>query len=105
MIGQGAAVVSIGRFHLRGFLGWLFWGAAHIFFPIGVRNRVAVALNWLWSYVTFNSGARLITGYDAAARPDKRNAARAAAAILKLSNFPKTGAFCGFPNGANNDLR
>ena len=78
MIGQGAAVVSIGRFHLRGFLGWLFWGAAHIFFPIGVRNRVAVALNWLWSYVTFNSGARLITGYDAAARPDKRNAARAA---------------------------
>ncbi len=77
VIGRGAAVVSIGRFSLRGFLGWLFWGAAHIFFLIGVRNRVAVALSWLWSYVTFNSGARLITGYDAATQPDKHDAARA----------------------------
>ena len=77
VIGRGAAVVSIGRFSLKGFLGWLFWGAAHIFFLIGVRNRLAVALSWLWYYVTFHSGARLITGYDAAARPEKRDAARA----------------------------
>ena len=77
VIGRGAAVVSIGRFSLKGFLGWLFWGAAHIFFLIGVRNRLAVALSWLWYYVTFHSGARLITGYDAAASPEKRDATSA----------------------------
>ena len=75
VIGRGAAVVSIGRLSLKGFLGWLFWGFAHIFFLIGVRNRLAVALSWLWYYVTFHSGARLITGYDAAATPENRNAA------------------------------
>ncbi len=69
VIGRGAAVVHIGRFSLTGFIGWLFWGAAHIFFLIGVRNRVAVMMSWLWYYVTFQSGARLITGYDPAAEP------------------------------------
>ena len=63
VIGRGAAVVHIGRFSLKGFLGWLFWGGAHIFFLIGVRNRLLVAISWLWYYLTFHSGARLITGY------------------------------------------
>ena len=67
VIGRGAAVVRIGRFSLKGFVGWLFWGAAHIFFLIGVRNRLMVAISWLWYYVTFQSGARLITGYAAPA--------------------------------------
>jgi len=39
----------------------MFWGAVHIYFLIGTRNRFIVAINWLWSYVTFQRGARLIT--------------------------------------------
>jgi NADH dehydrogenase len=53
-------VVKLGAFQLTGFLGWLFWGAVHIYFLIGLRNRFVVALNWLWSYLTFQRGARLI---------------------------------------------
>jgi NADH:ubiquinone reductase (H+-translocating) len=47
--------------HQKGFLGWLFWGVAHIYFLIGVRNRAVVAVNWTWEYLTFQRGARLIT--------------------------------------------
>jgi NADH:ubiquinone reductase (H+-translocating) len=59
-IGRKSAVVKLGVFQLTGFLGWLFWSAVHIYFLIGVRNRFVVALNWLWNYVTFQRGARLI---------------------------------------------
>lgn len=59
-IGRKSAVVKLGILQLTGFLGWLFWSAVHIYFLIGLRNRFVVALNWLWSYVTFQRGARLI---------------------------------------------
>ncbi len=59
-IGRKSAVVKFGRLQLTGFLGWLFWSAVHIYFLIGLRRRFVVALNWLWSYVTFQRGARLI---------------------------------------------
>ncbi len=60
-IGRRAAVVKFGRLQLKGFIGWLFWAAVHIYFLIGVRNRFIVAFSWLWTYVTFQRGARLIT--------------------------------------------
>lgn len=60
-IGRRVAVVQLGRFRLRGYLGWWFWGIAHVYFLIGTRNRFSVAFNWLWSYLTFQRGARLIT--------------------------------------------
>jgi NADH:quinone reductase (non-electrogenic) len=60
-IGRRAAVVNFGRLHLRGFIGWLFWSVVHIYFLIGLRNRFIVAFTWLWSYLTFQRGARLIT--------------------------------------------
>jgi NADH dehydrogenase len=60
-IGRRAAVVKFGRLQLRGFIGWLFWSVAHIYFLIGLRNRFIVAFSWLWSYLTFQRGARLIT--------------------------------------------
>ena len=63
-IGRKAAVVKVGSFTLTGFAGWLFWGIAHIYFLIGLRNRFAVALNWLWNWMTYQAGARLITGYN-----------------------------------------
>jgi NADH:ubiquinone reductase (H+-translocating) len=60
-IGRRAAVVELGSFQLRGFIGWLFWSVVHIYFLIGLRNRFVVAVTWLWSYITFQRGARLIT--------------------------------------------
>jgi NADH dehydrogenase len=60
-IGRQAAVVKLGRFELTGFLGWLFWSLVHIYFLIQARDRFIVAFTWLWEYVTFQRGARLIT--------------------------------------------
>jgi NADH:ubiquinone reductase (H+-translocating) len=60
-IGRHAAVVSFGPLRLHGFIGWLFWSVVHIYFLIGIRNRFIVAFSWLWSYLTFQRGARLIT--------------------------------------------
>jgi len=60
-IGRRAAVVELGPIQLRGFIGWIFWSAVHIYFLIGLRNRFVVAVTWLWSYITFKRGARLIT--------------------------------------------
>lgn len=60
-IGKRAAVVDFGWIRLRGRIAWWLWGAVHIFFLIGMRNRVIVALSWLWSYATGRRSARLIT--------------------------------------------
>jgi NADH dehydrogenase len=60
-IGRRAAVVKFGALELKGFLGWLFWSLAHIYFLIGLRNRFVVAFTWFWDYITFQRGARLIT--------------------------------------------
>jgi NADH:quinone reductase (non-electrogenic) len=63
-IGRRAAVVKLGRLELKGLIGWMFWSVAHIYFLIGLRNRFIVAFNWFWIYLTFQRGARLITGAD-----------------------------------------
>jgi NADH:ubiquinone reductase (H+-translocating) len=60
-IGHRSAVVELGPIQLHGFIGWLFWSVVHIYFLIGLRNRFVVAVTWLWSYITFQRGARLIT--------------------------------------------
>ena len=59
-IGRKSAVVKLGPLQLTGFPGWLFWSVIHIYFLIGMRRRFIVALNWLWRYMTFQRGARLI---------------------------------------------
>ncbi|WP_371348129.1 NAD(P)/FAD-dependent oxidoreductase [Ancylobacter sp. IITR112] len=61
-IGRNAAVVKLGRLELTGFLGWMFWGIVHVYFLVGARNRLTVALSWLWNYLTYQRAARLITG-------------------------------------------
>jgi NADH dehydrogenase len=63
-IGRKEAIVDFGRLRLTGRIGWLVWGLAHIYFLIGFRNRMAVAVDWLWSYLTYQRGARLITGQE-----------------------------------------
>jgi NADH dehydrogenase len=61
-IGRKAAVVAMGGLRLKGASAWLLWSVAHIWFLIGFRNRLAVTLDWAWAYLTFERGARLITG-------------------------------------------
>jgi NADH dehydrogenase len=66
-IGRNTAVIDFGWFRMTGFIAWLIWGVAHVYFLIGARNRLLVALQWLFDYVSFSRGARLIVGSDPAA--------------------------------------
>jgi NADH dehydrogenase len=61
-IGRSRAVADFGRIRLWGFPAWLMWCVAHIWFLVGFRSRLAVTLNWLWNYLTYQRSARLITG-------------------------------------------
>ncbi len=63
-IGRSAAVIDFGWLRLKGLIAWWIWGVAHVYFLIGMRNRLLVAIQWLWSYIAFDRGARLITGKD-----------------------------------------
>ena len=60
-IGKRSAVIDLGWITIRGWIAWWIWGLAHIYFLIGVRNRLAVALSWLWIYFTGSRSACLIT--------------------------------------------
>ncbi|WP_353646051.1 NAD(P)/FAD-dependent oxidoreductase [Mesorhizobium sp. WSM2239] len=60
-IGRKAAVADLGRFRFGGFLAWLLWSFAHLWFLVGFRNRIVVFLDWAWAYATFDRSARLIT--------------------------------------------
>ncbi len=64
-IGRQRAVADFGWLRLSGFMAWALWSTAHLFFLVGFRNRMVVGANWLWNYLTFDRGARLITGVDA----------------------------------------
>jgi len=61
-IGRSAAVGNFGRLKVRGFFAWMLWGAVHITYLVGFRNRAVVIVNWLWAWATYGKGARLITG-------------------------------------------
>jgi NADH:ubiquinone reductase (H+-translocating) len=61
-IGRAAAVAQIRALHLTGLLAWLAWLTVHIFFLIGFENRMLVIVQWAWSYLSYERGARLITG-------------------------------------------
>jgi NADH dehydrogenase len=61
-IGRAAAVADFGRLRLAGLPAWITWLLVHIAFLIGFENRLRVLLRWAWSYLTYQSGARLITG-------------------------------------------
>ena len=77
-IGRKQAVAQLGRVKLTGFVAWVVWCIVHIYFLIGFRNRISVALSWAWNYVTFQRGTRLITGGDDAAPPAATPTASAA---------------------------
>jgi NADH dehydrogenase len=60
-IGRSRALIDFGWIRLTGWVGWWAWGIAHIYFLIGMKNRIFIALNWLWIYLTGYRSARLIT--------------------------------------------
>src|SRR5215813_1776260 len=61
-IGRAAGVAQFGKVHISGYFAWLAWLFIHIFFLIGFKNRILVMIQWAWSYLTYERGARLITG-------------------------------------------
>ena len=61
-IGRKSAVADFGWIRLSGVVAWWLWGLVHVFLLIGGRNRISVAIEWLWAYLTFKRGTRLITG-------------------------------------------
>jgi NADH dehydrogenase len=63
-IGRKRAVIEFPFMTLRGFIAWWIWGIAHIYFLVGVPSPVVVSLRWLWEYLTYGRGARLITGSE-----------------------------------------
>ncbi len=63
-VGKRSAVIDFGWCKVKGYIAWWVWGLAHIYFLIGLRNRLAVALSWLWIYLTGSRSACLITQVD-----------------------------------------
>jgi len=61
-VGRGSAVADLGWVKLQGGIAWWVWGVVHLLFLMNFRSKVAVAIDWFWSYLTFQRGARLITG-------------------------------------------
>jgi len=61
-IGRSRAIAQIGRMHFSGFFAWVMWLALHIVFLVGLRNRISVFVNWVYSYFTYKRGARIIMG-------------------------------------------
>lgn len=74
IIGRHAAVFEHGRLAIRGWFAWLAWAFVHVYLLIGFQHRLQVSIQWLWRYLTYERGARLILREDAAARaPDGRS--------------------------------
>ncbi|HZY68369.1 MAG TPA: hypothetical protein VFE52_07260, partial [Devosia sp.] len=83
-IGRRRAIIDFGSIHLTGWVGWWVWGLAHIYFLIGMKNRIFIALNWLWIYLTGYRSARLITQDGVTSAPPAANPAQAGTADKRL---------------------
>jgi len=64
IIGRNAAVFDFGRWRLTGFPAWILWALVHVYLLVGFEKRLLVTTQWLWRYLTYQRGARLITGPD-----------------------------------------
>jgi NADH dehydrogenase len=66
IVGRNAAIFDFGRWQLKGRFAWVLWAIVHVYLLVGFERRVLVATQWLWRYLTYQSGARLIlpTGRD-----------------------------------------
>jgi NADH dehydrogenase len=59
-IGRNDAIAQVGKLKLKGFLGWLAWLFVHLFYQVGFKNKISILITWVWSYLSFRAGARLI---------------------------------------------
>jgi NADH dehydrogenase len=84
-IGRKRAVVDLGWVRFSGLPAWTLWSTAHIYFLAGFRNRFVVGANWLWNYITFERGARLITGLNA-----ELDASSVAPTVLGTAGMPNS---------------
>jgi NADH dehydrogenase len=66
IIGRHAAVFDFGKARLKGFIAWVLWAIVHIYLLVSFRKRLLVSVQWLWRYITYQSGARLIENGGAA---------------------------------------
>jgi len=87
-IGRKSAVVDFGRFRLWGAPAWWLWGLVHLGLLVGVRNRISTMVSWFWSYLTFRSAIRLITGSD----PEPRTASDTPVSCLRSLMAPRASA-------------
>jgi NADH dehydrogenase len=78
-VGKSAALIDFGWLQLTGWVGWWTWGLAHIYFLIGLKNRISVAISWLWIYLTGHRSARLITWGEAGSDKPREKAGHLAA--------------------------
>jgi NADH:ubiquinone reductase (H+-translocating) len=100
-IGRKRAVAQLGAVKVSGLLAWLLWSFTHIYFLIGFRNRLAVAMNWGWNYVTFQRGTRLITGISGSRIEDVMPAVITAPPTAADARDPITGRQTFIPFGTN----
>ena len=70
-IGRSAAVAEMGNFHFTGFVAWVAWLGVHLLFLVGFRNKIAVLIQWTYSYFTYKRGSRIITGLRLPPTPTK----------------------------------
>lgn len=70
IIGRNAAIFDFGRRRLKGWLAWLLWAVIHVYLLVGFQNRMVVTVQWLWRYLTYDRGARLITDIPSSNRPN-----------------------------------
>jgi NADH dehydrogenase len=76
-IGRAKAVAQIGPLHVSGLFAWILWCVVHIFFLIGFRSRIRVVSEWMWYYLTFKPGARLLFEQPAASHNEPATTHRA----------------------------
>jgi NADH dehydrogenase len=100
-IGRKHAVAQVGACKLSGVTAWLLWSLTHIYFLIGSRNRLAVAMNWGWNYVTFQRGTRLITGISGSRIEDVMPAVMTVPPAAADAGDPVTGRQALLAFGAN----
>jgi NADH dehydrogenase len=72
IVGRHAAVFDFGWWQLRGWFAWMFWAFIHVYLLVGFQHRLMVAIQWLWRYVTYEGGSRLIA--EDVHPPDNRTA-------------------------------
>ena len=59
-VGRNKAVADFGKVHVHGFFAWAMWLVIHLRSILGVRNKLAVLLDWMWNYLTYDHSSRFI---------------------------------------------